>query len=163
MRILIAVASKHGGTRGIADEIGAELNNRGLETEVVPMSAQPDPAGYDAVIAGSAVYMGKWMDEAKRFVEHHRSALAERKVWLFASGPIPTGDDKPAAESGDTAKYAAMVGAVGFRTFDGRLAPAELGLGERLVIKAVHAPAGDFRDWDQIRAWAGEIAGQMEG
>ena len=33
-----------------------------------------------------------------------------------------------------------------------------LGFGERMLVKAVKAPDGDFRDWDEIAAWADEIA-----
>ena len=31
-------------------------------------------------------------------------------------------------------------------------------MGERIVTRAVHAPEGDFRDWEDIRAWARGIA-----
>ncbi len=29
-------------------------------------------------------------------------------------------------------------------------------------MKAVHAPFGDFRDWDEIEAWADRIADDLE-
>ena len=36
-----------------------------------------------------------------------------------------------------------------------------MGFGERMIIKAVKAPEGDFRDWDDIRAWAATIADEL--
>ncbi len=44
------------------------------------------------------------------------------------------------------------------RVFFGALDPDELGFAERMIVKAVKAPTGDFRDWDEIGAWADEIA-----
>ena len=44
------------------------------------------------------------------------------------------------------------------RTFAGRLERAKLGLFERAMITAVKAPQGDFRDFDEIRRWADDIA-----
>ena len=30
-----------------------------------------------------------------------------------------------------------------------------------MIVKAVKAPDGDFRDWDEIRAWADAIAADL--
>jgi menaquinone-dependent protoporphyrinogen oxidase len=38
---------------------------------------------------------------------------------------------------------------------------ARLGFLEKLAARAARAPAGDFRDWDAIRAWARAIAGEV--
>jgi menaquinone-dependent protoporphyrinogen IX oxidase len=32
---------------------------------------------------------------------------------------------------------------------------------ERLVTKVVHAPDGDFRDWDDVARWSDEIADDL--
>ena len=44
------------------------------------------------------------------------------------------------------------------RLFYGALTRDALGFGERMVVKAVRAPGGDFRDWDEIQAWPAAIA-----
>lgn len=44
------------------------------------------------------------------------------------------------------------------RIFAGRLDASTLSLGERVAVRAVRAPEGDFRDWAAIRGWAREIA-----
>jgi hypothetical protein len=33
-----------------------------------------------------------------------------------------------------------------------------LGLAERAIFAVVHAPEGDFRCWDEVGAWASDIA-----
>jgi len=47
------------------------------------------------------------------------------------------------------------------RLFAGKVDKAALGLGERVILKAVRAPEGDFRPWDDVRAWACEIAATL--
>jgi menaquinone-dependent protoporphyrinogen oxidase len=47
------------------------------------------------------------------------------------------------------------------QVFLGKLDPAGLDFGERLTVKIVHAPAGDFRDWAVIRAWGREVAAEL--
>jgi hypothetical protein len=31
------------------------------------------------------------------------------------------------------------------------------------MVKAVHAVEGDYRDWDEVRAWAFQIADALHG
>ena len=54
-------------------------------------------------------------------------------------------------------------GAHAHRIFSGKIDRSELGLTERAVIRMVKAPDGDYRDWDEIRHWARDIADQMAG
>ena len=47
-----------------------------------------------------------------------------------------------------------LVAPVEHRIFAGKIDKSELGFGERAIMIAVRAPDGDFRDWDEIAAWA---------
>jgi len=42
--------------------------------------------------------------------------------------------------------------------FHGVLDMQKLNLGEKVIIKGIKAPVGDFRDWNAITAWARGIA-----
>ncbi|HET7037555.1 MAG TPA: flavodoxin domain-containing protein [Thermomicrobiaceae bacterium] len=161
IRVLIAVASKHGATRGIADAIAAELRRRGLDAEVREAAEVRDIGGYDAVILGSAVYMGKWLPAARELAASQREALAQLPVWLFSSGPLGHENPQPQGEPAQLGRLLAETNARGHRIFAGELDKRELGAGERLLARAVKAPEGDFRDWDAIRAWADEIAAAL--
>jgi menaquinone-dependent protoporphyrinogen oxidase len=46
--------------------------------------------------------------------------------------------------------------------FHGVLDMKKLNLAEKLVVKALKAPTGDFRNWDVITAWAEDIAAALE-
>ena len=166
MRILVAFASRHGGTEGIADAVGATLReapeDRERHVDVLSAAEVDDVTGYDAVVVGSAVYVGRWLEPARRLVLANAAALRARPVWLFSSGPV--GDPAvPATEAAEAPGLTELVGAQGHRTFPGRLRTAELGTVERATIRLVHAVEGDYRDWSDIRAWAQDIADSLVG
>ncbi len=117
---------------------------------------------YDAVVLGSAVYLGNWMDAAKRFVEAHKEALAARTVWLFSSGPLGDPPHPTQEHAVQIGEIAALTGAREHRLFTGRLEKHRLSFGERTVVRAVRAPEGDFRDWDDVAEWSRAIAHALE-
>ena len=161
MSILVAYASKHGATRGIADHIAETLRARGSEVDVVPMDAVEHLAPYEAAVLGSAVYYGSWMKEAVEFVRRNRAALSERPVWLFSSGPLGAEVHDSEEQPKEISELQAAIGARDHRLFFGALDPHALSFPERMVVKAVRAPAGDYRDWEAIAAWAMEIASAL--
>lgn len=158
MRILVTAASKHGSTSEIAEAIGAELGARGLEVTVAPVQEVGGIDGYDAVVLGSAVYLGKWVKPAKEFAVREAAALVSVPVWLFSSGPIgsPPPEDPADRRQGD--EIAKAIGARDHRLFAGKLDRKGLSLLERAAVRAAKLPDGDFRPWDEIRAWAAGIA-----
>jgi menaquinone-dependent protoporphyrinogen oxidase len=159
-RILVAAASKHGGTAEIAERIGERLRGAGLTTDVVLLDDDTVLPSCDAVILGSGVYAGHWLGEAKRFVEHHAVNLGRRPVWLFSSGPI--GDPpKPDEDPVDVASIVNRIDVREHRLFAGRLEKRRLGFAERAIITALRAPEGDFRPWPEIDAWAETIAKEL--
>jgi menaquinone-dependent protoporphyrinogen oxidase len=86
--VLVSAASRHGATAEIARAIGQALSEQGLTVRVIPPGDVRSLDGYDAVIIGSAVYMGHWLDPAKDLVNRFHEALTNRPVWLFSSGPV---------------------------------------------------------------------------
>jgi menaquinone-dependent protoporphyrinogen oxidase len=162
-RVLVVVASKHGSTAEIAGALARELAGcpdgrvAGLSAVVVPADQQPDPAGFDAVLLGSAVYAGRWMESAREYAARYAATLRTRPVWLFSSGPI--GEPPfPPDEPHDAAPLATLTGARAHQVFPGRLEKAHLTFGERAMVTAMRAPLGDFRDWAVVADWAARIA-----
>lgn len=159
---LVAYATKHGATLDIANAIADELTGAGLAVEVLPVDQVEDPSRYDAIVLGSAMYVGQWRPEAVRFVETYADELAHHPVWIFSSGPTGEGDPVELLQGVRLpAKVEPLVARIKPRdivVFHGELDPEKLGLAEKLMIRGVKAPTGDFRDWDSIRAWASTIA-----
>jgi menaquinone-dependent protoporphyrinogen oxidase len=161
MKVLVSVASRHGASFEIAEEISSTLAAAGFQTAVLPPDAVTSLEGYDAVILGSSVYVGHWMDAAVNLVERFSTEIKAVPVWIFSSGPIghePQPDDEPV----DVAEIVAATGARDHRVFAGQVDRSRLGLGEKVILTAVRAPEGDFRPWDEIRAWAAGIATELK-
>ncbi len=160
VRVLIAAATKYGSTLEIARTIGAELTSRGVPCDVVPIEDVADLTGYGAVVLGSAVYAGAWLKTASRFAVTHEAQLAQRHVWLFSSGPLgevlPQHDDPRQVPD-----IFAAVGAIDHQMFGGKLDRADVTAFDRLLVRLMGAPYGDFRRWDDVREWAGEIAARL--
>jgi menaquinone-dependent protoporphyrinogen oxidase len=158
MSILIAYASKHGATAGIAERIGGALRLAGQDARVLPISEVRDPLDCNAAIVGSAVYMGRWMKEATSFVRHHQAELARVPLWLFSSGPV---GPKSLPEAADIAEFRKVLNVRAHATFDGALDAQKVSLSERMIVKAVRAPYGDYRKWEEIDGWAASIAASL--
>ena len=165
-RVLVVAASRHGSTAEIAAMLARGISESdagraaGITGVAIPAEQHPEPSPFDAVVLGSAVYAGRWLDVAREYAAAHAATLRARPVWLFSSGPIGApvlAEDEPH----DAAPLAALTGARGHRVFPGRLDKARLSFGERAMATAMRAPTGDFRDWDGVRAWAAEIAAEL--
>jgi menaquinone-dependent protoporphyrinogen oxidase len=157
MRVLVSAASRHGATEGIGRAIAATLNEAGLDAVLLAPHKVSSVAEFDAAVIGSAVYMGKWLEPARMLVEAYRDELSRMPVWLFSSGPVGI-PPRPAGEPDEAVDLRAELGARDHRVFPGLVDPEALGMGERLVVKAVRAPAGDYRPWEEIAEWASTIA-----
>jgi menaquinone-dependent protoporphyrinogen oxidase len=161
MQLLVAYASKHGATEGIAEHVAATLRGAGVDVVTQRADRVEDAAAYDALVVGSAVYYGSWLQEAADFVRGNRAVLAERPTWLFSSGPLGEHVTDDEEQPKEIAEFREAVSPRDHRTFLGALDRSRLPFPERMVAKAVRAPEGDFRDWAAIAAWAEGIARQL--
>lgn len=174
MKVLVAFASRHGATRGIAERIAGTLRTAGMDADLQAAASVQDVAQYDAFVIGSAAYTFHWLKEAADLVRRHRSELAAKPVWLFSSGPL--GDDTVDAKGKDPrvesapkefADLAEEIHPRDLRVFFGAWDPEAkpIGLMEKLMhmmpAAAEALPAGDFRDWEEIDAWADGIATEL--
>jgi menaquinone-dependent protoporphyrinogen oxidase len=178
MKILVAYASRHGATRGIAERIAQTLQGSGLEVTLQPAEEVADVGKYDAFVIGSAAYVSHWLKEAVNLVRRNRALLASRPVWLFSSGPIGTDmvdakgrDVLQASEPQEFAEFAGAIHPRDEHVFFGAYDPdAEpIGFMERLGARFTRMasirqqiPAGDFRDWAAIETWARGIAHELK-
>jgi menaquinone-dependent protoporphyrinogen oxidase len=166
-KILVTYATKHHSTAEIAEAIAEELRRSPAATvESQPVESVKDIAGYDAVVLGSAVYVGQWQGPAADFLKDHEQELAQRPVWIFSSGPTGEGDPAVILKGWELPEaLKPIVDRIKPRdvaVFHGNLDAKKLNLFEKAMVKGVKAPMGDFRNWTEIRAWAANIARELE-
>ncbi len=161
--ILVTYSSKYGSTREIAGRIGEVLCQAGLQVDVLPVNGIHDLSSYQAVILGSAIYIGKWQKEAVQFLQSHEQELAERPVWLFSSGPTGEGNPVDLVEGkrlpAEVEPVAERIHPRDVAVFHGNIDPGKINFTEKWAIKNFKKkPFGDFRDWNAIAAWASIVA-----
>jgi menaquinone-dependent protoporphyrinogen oxidase len=162
MKVLVAVASRHGSTREIGEAVRDVLSRSGFEVDVADPDDVESVDPYEAVVLGSAVYVGRWAASARALVDRCACGLGTRPVWMFSSGPV--GDPlAPTTEAEEVPGVLARIQARGHRTFPGRLDHGGLGLAERAAVALLQAEQGDFRVWADIEDWAAAIGAELHG
>jgi len=164
-KVLVVYGTKSGCTAGVAERIGSALAATGAIVEVAPAEDKPDPAGYDGVIVGSGIRVGHWHAATKEWVAENADALKVRPTALYtvcltiATEPEKVDEvraytDPVLAESG--------IEPIDIGLFGGWFEPKRFTFIERTVLKAMKAPQGDHRDWDEIDKWVAGIAPKLE-
>jgi menaquinone-dependent protoporphyrinogen oxidase len=165
-QVLVAYATKYGATAEIAEKMGQVLRQAGLRTDVLPTDRVSDLTPYNAVVLGSAVYIGRWRKEAATFLKANEKALAERPVWLFSSGPTGEGEPVELTQGwrfpGKLQPIAERIRPRDIAVFHGAVDVGKLNFIQKWMLKNVKAPVGDFRDWEAITSWATAIADELK-
>jgi len=168
-KVLVAYASRHGSTQGIAERVAASLQANGVEATALSVEDVRNADGYDGYVIGSAVYAAHWLGPVKSFVHRNRASLKRHPVWLFSSGPLSNEPSELAGASPrDIADVEREIDARGHTVFAGawQRDARPIGLLENLmsVIPAAREalPAADCRDWAAIDGFATSVAGELE-
>jgi menaquinone-dependent protoporphyrinogen oxidase len=161
MRILVTAASRHHATTEVAHAIARALKRADIDVDERRPEEVGHLAAYDGVVLGSAIYAGHWLKPAKDLVARTSSRMRGLPVWLFSTGPLGV-PLKPEGVPVDFAAILEQSGAREHRIFGGRLDKRDLGFGEKAVVRMVGAADGDYRPWDEIEAWADEIASTLK-
>lgn len=153
MTTLVVASSKHGSTREIGERIAEVLRtNKGVTTVVEdPEGAPKWLASVNAVVVALPIYGGSPEKEGKAFLDTHRAELANKSLFILASGAAPEFD-------GSLRTTLESYGPKELGYFRGALVEAKLGWFEKLMIKAAKGQYGDFRDWPGIEAWGKSLA-----
>ncbi|WP_051681592.1 flavodoxin domain-containing protein [Cellulomonas sp. HZM] len=158
--ILVSVASRHGSTAEIGEEVALELARAGNFVDVLEPDEVDRVDDYDAVVLGSAVYVGRLAVSLRALVERQGGQLRDKPVWLFWSGPL--GDPPlPPTVPDDVRAVVSAADAHDARCFTGALDRGGLDLSERALVALTHAEPGDFRDFEDVRHWARDVAREL--
>lgn len=162
-KILVVYASKYGSTGGIADAIGKELSRKGAAVDVFLTKNPVNLSSYQGLVIGSPIYRGEWLPEALNFVKTNREVLRRLPVAYFLvcitlSKPTKENRCKALSYLDPILEAVPQVKPVITGAFAGALDYSNLSSPNKKILKFKGAPEGDFRDWDAIRAWAGQQA-----
>jgi menaquinone-dependent protoporphyrinogen oxidase len=102
------------------------------------------------------------LPEAINFVRSNQEALRRVRVALFTVHVLNRANDEQSRLNREAYLDALrpLVRPVDHVFFAGKIDPARLSLIERLMVRAVKSPGGDFRDWDKIDVWAQNVLAQ---
>jgi menaquinone-dependent protoporphyrinogen oxidase len=160
--VLVAYATRHESTRGIAAAIAEVLGAAGVGVRLEPVDAVGDLRAFRAAVIGCTVFAGEWMPGAQAFLVAHERQLAAMPVWLFATGPpepLPEGTivEVPPGLIGVIERIAPRDVAL----FAGSLQPHHLGAGLRVLARLARSSFAEHRDRTAVERWARHVAADL--
>jgi menaquinone-dependent protoporphyrinogen oxidase len=163
-KILVVYASRGSSTAETADKVAHELSVQlGLKVEVASVKRAKYIASYDSIVIGTAIRMGRPLPEAISFAKSYQPILSTKKVAIFGMCMVvknPSAENKKSSSIYlDSLK--ALLNPIDTQLFAGKINPARLGFMARLVIKLAKTPIGDFRNWDEIKAWSAQLGQKL--
>jgi menaquinone-dependent protoporphyrinogen oxidase len=172
-KILIAYGTTEGQTARIADQLAEVIRSRGLEADAFNLkpSSGVSVDGYDAVVVGGSIHMGKHQEDVVEFVGKNRSEL-DRLPSAFFSVSLAANGDLANAE----AYVENFVQQTGWRPskvglFSGALLYRQYGFLKRYMMKRIvrDKPGMStdtsrdyvYTDWDQVRRFAEDFVERL--
>ncbi len=166
-KILIAYGSFSGSTAETAEFIGKKLSEKGMQADVKPVNKIKSLEGYDGVIIGSAVVMGKIKSSVVKFVSANKGALSKVPVGYFLvclTMQKDTPENRKTA-SGYLQPVSSVVKPVSEGLFPGKVdfkkLPFPMSLLTLMPAFKEGVPEGDFRDWAKMEKWAREMSSKF--
>ncbi|MFD9253079.1 flavodoxin domain-containing protein [Streptomyces bottropensis] len=159
-KVLVAYGTTNGSTAQIAEAIADVLRGEGLTVEAMPARSVTNLESFDVVVVGGGLYAGRWHKDARRFVRRYARELAERPLWLFSSGPLDaSASEREIPPVPGVRRTMIRLDVEEHVTFGGCLGEGARGFIARKIVSS--GKGGDFRDFDQIEAWAARIGSEL--
>jgi len=157
-KLLVAYASKSGSTVDVAKAVGDVLKDNGFEVDILPAKKVKNLDGYDGIVLGTAVRMGKPVGEATRFIKKHGRKIGSKPMALFSVG-LAMKEDTPKSRQdaeGFLSPITDVVKPVSLALFGGKLDYSTISPMFRFAFSRMSGDIseGDWRNWDDIRSWA---------
>jgi menaquinone-dependent protoporphyrinogen oxidase len=170
-KILVAYHSGEGQTTKIAEHIGTVLHGLGVDAEVCDAADAPPPGGFDAVVVGDSIHLGRHSRSLTGYLRRHHAALDESPLALFQVSMTSARDDAAHAAEADkhvqkllerTAVHPELI-----VTFAGALKYAEYGWVTKRVMRSIARREGnatdmsrdhEYTDWSAVDDFANDGA-----
>ena len=82
MRTLIVYASKHGTTADCAGQLARQLDGESILCRL-GKDRVPEPGGFDRIVIGGSIHIGKIQKQITEFAMKHKDALLAKPLGLF--------------------------------------------------------------------------------
>lgn len=171
-RIYIAYGTTEGQTAKIAEYVADVVRDHGHDADVVNIkeSGEAVPDGYDGVIVGASIHMGKHEKYVGDFVRKNAAALERLPSALFSVSLAATGDSEEAASYVEQFEHETGWRPAKVALFGGALLYTNYGFIKRRVMKRI---AGDkglptdtsrdyvYTEWDGVKRFAEDFLGEL--
>ena len=175
-RLLVLYASHYGQTRAIALRIAERLREHGAHVDMFDArftQQVPPPDGFDAVILGSRIELGRHAPCIVEYMRTHREAL-ERMPTCFFSVSMAAASGTSIDPNGYLGVLFDKLGWRPTRTiaFAGALPYRKYNWLTRFILKRISRAAGrttdttknhEFTDWDAVAAFADDAYALLPG
>lgn len=173
-KILIPYATTEGQTARIAEYAADVVHGHGHQAQAVDIGVSGDtvPDGYDGVIVGASIHMGKHDKSMRDYVRKHRAALERLPSALFSVSLAAHGDTEEAEsyveefeqETGWRPRHVAL--------FGGALLYTQYGFLKRHLMKKIaRDKPGDlgtdiardyvYTEWDGVRRFVEDFLDEL--
>jgi menaquinone-dependent protoporphyrinogen oxidase len=173
IRVLIPYGTSEGQTAKIAEYLADVIRDQGYEAYPVDIkrSGAPDPDGYDAVIVGASIHMGKHQNYVRDFVRQNRDTLG-RLPSAFFSVSLAAHDNTMEARDELEGCIEKFVQQTGWRPskvglFAGALLYTRYGFFKRCIMKKIARDKGTpdtdtsrdyvYTDWNSVKRFTEEF------
>ena len=171
MNILIAYATAHGSTAGVAQELGRVLVERDLNITVANVKDVRAVRDYDVLVLGSAIHMGTWLPEMTAFLHAFKDDLTLKPIYLWVNcvRVLEQYGEEHVLEYYLDHEMLNRLRVRNIAVFPGKLDLETTNWNERWTLAARYDGAawpssfnGDYRDWEKIRDWGSHIASELQ-
>ena len=158
-KILVTYATRAGSTYEIAARVAEVLRAAEATVDVKPVMAVHELQGYDAVVVGSAIRMGRWLPEAVEFVKTNRETLSHIPTAYFVVSGLLRNDTVEMRRQvlAFLDPVCALLAPVSVGLFAGKLDYRTIDGFDRSISEAVSSAEGDWRNWNAIDKWAHDL------
>ncbi|WP_430297766.1 flavodoxin domain-containing protein [Sinomonas sp. B1-1] len=173
-KVLIAYSTHEGQSAKVADFIAEVLRGRGLDATVSDIKESPNatPAGYDGVIVGGSIHMGKHDNRMVEYVRSNLEALSAAPSAFFSVSLSSHGE--PEEAEGYVKNFEEQTGwrPDSVAMFSGGLPYTHMNFILRhMMKKIVEGKPGSmdtdtsrdyvYTEWDGVRRFAEDFAAQL--
>jgi menaquinone-dependent protoporphyrinogen oxidase len=155
-KVLVAYATHHGSTEGIARTIADAIREGGADVTLEAITPATDPSGFDALVIGSAINGGRWLPQATNFLKGRAGELQGKPVAFFLAC-MTMSKDTPEHRSKVLAYLKSeqlLLPPVSVGLFSGSIDLKKVPLVMRVLWRLLGGEVGDCRRLDEVRAWA---------